>query len=109
MQAAWFSSRSFFSQLVSAVKPGVRVQTAVPARRVRLRIALDVERNKVPGAQIVGVPAIADSGSVQASVHQLEVPRLSIRPRNGLGGEVQQWGFCPPCNWPMVWGTGPGS
>ena len=40
----------------------------------------------MPGAQIVGVPAISDSAPIHASVRpQFEVPRLSIRPRYGLG------------------------
>ena len=77
-------------------KPGARVRTAA-----RLRLALYIERNKVPRAQIIGVPAISDSDwAVPArpfmrgfeSARRLEVPRLSIRPRHGLGDEVRQAG-----------------
>ena len=69
-------------------KPGARGRTAA-----RLRLALYIERDKVPGAQIIGVPAISDSDWAVPPVRSdstrlLEVPRLSIRPRNGLGVRV---------------------
>ena len=44
-------------------KPGARGRTAA-----RLRRALYVKRDKVPGAEIVRVPAFSDSGSVLSCV-----------------------------------------
>src|ERR1700690_992377 len=54
-------------------KPRAIVRTAA-----RLGIALDVERDQVPVAQIIGIPAIAVG---------TEVPRLSVLSRYGLGEE----------------------
>ena len=57
----------------------------------RLCLALDIERDQVPGAQIIGVPAFSDSDCAPRryggsdSARLLEVPRLSIRSRHGLG------------------------
>src|ERR1700684_2012264 len=56
----------------------------------RLCLALYIERDKVPRAQIKGVPAISDpdwaAGAVGSESARLrEVPRLSIRIRHGLG------------------------
>ena len=63
-----------FQPFEFGAKPGARVRAAA-----RLRRALYVERNKVPRTQIIGIPAICHSGL------RLEMPRLSIRTRSGLG------------------------
>src|SRR5580698_5559027 len=64
-------------------KPGARAAA-------RLCLALYIERDKVPRAQIIGIPAISDPDwaprryCVSESARLLEVPRLSIRIRHGL-------------------------
>src|SRR6202034_1338818 len=54
-----------------------------------LRLALYIERDKVPRAQIIGIPPISDAdwapaGSGSRAARLLEVLRLSIRMRRGL-------------------------
>src|SRR5579863_51957 len=65
-------------------QPGACFRTAA-----RLRLALYIERDKVPRAQIIGIPAISNPdwapvGIGSGSARLLEVPRLSIRKRHGL-------------------------
>ena len=71
-------------------KPGAGVRAAA-----RLRLALYIERDKVPRAEIVGVPAISDPDWVRRrgsnSAGRLEVSRLSISPRYGLGVGALIW------------------
>ena len=73
------SPRDPFSAMRVRRQTRSRVRTAAG-----LRLALDIERNKVPRAQIVGVPAISDPDRaprrnvVPTSARLLEVPRLSI-------------------------------